>query len=491
MQSLNLLNLASQTKNSGPLMVVHEQQSAKAGGFQVSENKGLNGEFSDFAPVLDELLMQARQAGVDTSDPAAMQQFFSQELGQAFESTIQSQGLDPEALLAMSGQELADSLNQAGITLPPGRQSELVTLWDSPQSSEDKLAGLATTIIPESPSVSPQQALETALQAIKSSVGETTENDTETAVQVDRDDAQSPDVLPLNTWILSSSVSTSGSVQGGGNVEHAGLTTQIGPAWLANGELRDRARSTAVASSAPGASSSPVNADAVSGSKPVTETGLWQYQQGQPANGSQPAGMALSSEADTLFKSQLDAAFSDLKGEGADELRNDRQSIALRASELHARPTESASRVYTTAVQVPVGDPQWNDQVSQKIVWLTGRQIQAAEIHVNPADLGPVEVKISVTNEQATVSFNAQNASVRELLEANVHRLREMMESNGVELGDVNVGNGEPDAQYASEQGGTGSGQAGSGDSGDGHADAEDTELVAQATSDRLVDFYA
>ena len=148
---------------------------------------------------------------------------------------------------------------------------------------------------------------------------------------------------------------------------------------------------------------------------------------------------AAALDADSLFKSIL----GDLTS-GPDSLQDKAvgasSSLNSLTSGAQLRTTDPALKTYTTMLPQTVGEDGWIDSMGEKIVWLSGRSIQAAEIHLNPAELGPVDVKVQVQNDQTTVTFTAQHASVRELLEANVHRLREMMEGNGVNLRDVQVG---------------------------------------------------
>jgi flagellar hook-length control protein FliK len=132
--------------------------------------------------------------------------------------------------------------------------------------------------------------------------------------------------------------------------------------------------------------------------------------------------------------------------EGVEIDRQERSSSAL--VDVRARVSDTGLRQYATSVGPNVNDPDWGETMNQKIVWLSGRRIQSAEIQLTPADLGPVDVKISVQNDQTTVTFNAHNASVRELLETNIHRLREMMSDNGVDLAEVNVGSEEQSKQF-------------------------------------------
>ncbi|SFP91523.1 flagellar hook-length control protein FliK [Nitrosomonas cryotolerans] len=89
------------------------------------------------------------------------------------------------------------------------------------------------------------------------------------------------------------------------------------------------------------------------------------------------------------------------------------------------------------------GQPKWNNEFAQKIVWLSNQQGQTAEIRLNPAHLGPIEVLLNITNEQgaqATAQFASPHLAVREAIEAALPRLKEMMSESGIELGNVLIG---------------------------------------------------
>lgn len=87
-----------------------------------------------------------------------------------------------------------------------------------------------------------------------------------------------------------------------------------------------------------------------------------------------------------------------------------------------------------------ITQPKWGGEFAQKIVWLSTQQQQIAEIRLNPAHLGPVEVMLNMSNDQITAQFVSSHLAVREAIEASLPRLREMMSENGITLGDVSVG---------------------------------------------------
>ena len=91
------------------------------------------------------------------------------------------------------------------------------------------------------------------------------------------------------------------------------------------------------------------------------------------------------------------------------------------------------------AVDVKVGTPGWDTAFSQRVAWAATNQHQVAELRLNPPNLGPVEIRITVSNDQATAMFVSPHASVRDSIEAALPRLREMLGESGLTLGNVNV----------------------------------------------------
>lgn len=99
--------------------------------------------------------------------------------------------------------------------------------------------------------------------------------------------------------------------------------------------------------------------------------------------------------------------------------------------------------VVQTAIPQQVGSQAWGGMVGERVVWMFGQQHQSAEIMLNPPSLGPLEVRLSMSDGQANLTFTTQHAPVREALEAATPRLREMLSESGIGLGNVsvNVGN--------------------------------------------------
>jgi flagellar hook-length control protein FliK len=100
-------------------------------------------------------------------------------------------------------------------------------------------------------------------------------------------------------------------------------------------------------------------------------------------------------------------------------------------------PALSAPRAL--AIDLPLQAPNWDQALGQRVVWMLAQDTQRAELRLNPPQLGPVEIQITVEGDKTQLSFHAQNAMVKEALDAALPRLREMIADTGLNLVDVHV----------------------------------------------------
>ncbi|HED34871.1 MAG TPA: flagellar hook-length control protein FliK [Gammaproteobacteria bacterium] len=124
-----------------------------------------------------------------------------------------------------------------------------------------------------------------------------------------------------------------------------------------------------------------------------------------------------------------------------------------------AAPVSNSSvNSVTSAIGVNLASPDWSDQMTQKVSMMLQGGIQKAEIKLNPAHLGPMEIKLSMSDDRASVSFVAQHAPVRDAIEQAMPRLREMLEEQGLNLVDVDVST--QSERYSEQQSDQQSGEA-------------------------------
>mgnify|MGYP003450083715 CR=1 FL=1 len=209
-------------------------------------------------------------------------------------------------------------------------------------------------------------------------------------------------------------------------------------------------------------------------------------------------------EADsTLELGELDVAVLEGEGvpEGATEQRSDNLAGRLSAlSQAIAQQTSASARpVLVPGQPLAMQSGGWSEAVVDKVMWLSSQNLKSAEIQLDPAELGRLEVRVDISKDQTQVTFASPHAGVRDTLEGQMQRLRDLFTQQGMNLLDVNVS----DQSLSRGWQGQGQGQDGEGqrrgDSAPGLALGEEEkplsvgELRSSTLSNarRLVDYYA
>src|SRR5690606_8466661 len=81
-----------------------------------------------------------------------------------------------------------------------------------------------------------------------------------------------------------------------------------------------------------------------------------------------------------------------------------------------------------------LGQPQWSQAVGERVLWLAAQNISTAELRLDPPELGPMQVRVTVHQDQVQVNFTSPHAGVREALDQGAARLREMFNEQGLNL---------------------------------------------------------
>ena len=89
--------------------------------------------------------------------------------------------------------------------------------------------------------------------------------------------------------------------------------------------------------------------------------------------------------------------------------------------------------------QLPVHAPRFAEGMSQQVVVLAQHGIQQAQMSLSPPEFGPVDVRLTIANDEASVQLAAPTAVAREAIQEALPRLKEMMEQSGVRLNDSGV----------------------------------------------------
>ncbi|SDK92139.1 flagellar hook-length control protein FliK [Modicisalibacter muralis] len=113
------------------------------------------------------------------------------------------------------------------------------------------------------------------------------------------------------------------------------------------------------------------------------------------------------------------------------------------AGNLTGASTGSAGQTQASPAQVlnaPLATPQWQQGLGQQLVALHQRGAQQMELHLRPADLGPLSISLKVDDQLAQLQLFSTNPQVRAAIEQAIPQLRQALEENGIQLGEAMVG---------------------------------------------------
>lgn len=91
-------------------------------------------------------------------------------------------------------------------------------------------------------------------------------------------------------------------------------------------------------------------------------------------------------------------------------------------------------------ISTPVSSAGWGDELGSKTLIMVRDGQQSAEMQLNPPNLGPLEVRLSVQNDQTSLIFVSAHASVRDAIQSALPRLSGMLAESGLSMGSVQVG---------------------------------------------------
>jgi flagellar hook-length control protein FliK len=108
---------------------------------------------------------------------------------------------------------------------------------------------------------------------------------------------------------------------------------------------------------------------------------------------------------------------------------------ALAAAAPAARPdSASASAPVAVAMPTPATAPEFRQALGVQVSVLARDGVQHAELHLNPAEMGPISVQIALAGTQAQVDFGAESAATRQIIESGLPELASALREAGFTL---------------------------------------------------------
>lgn len=112
----------------------------------------------------------------------------------------------------------------------------------------------------------------------------------------------------------------------------------------------------------------------------------------------------------------------------------------------------AADKQMQLSVQQPVGHAAWGNALGDQVLFMTKENLSTAEIRLHPPELGPLQAHVNVNNNKAEITFVSHHGVVRDALEANMPKLRELFEQSGLVLVNVSVSDQNAGQQMAQNQ---------------------------------------
>ncbi|WP_163131559.1 flagellar hook-length control protein FliK [Agarivorans sp. Alg241-V36] len=211
----------------------------------------------------------------------------------------------------------------------------------------------------------------------------------------------------------------------------------------------------------------------------------------QDQQSSQPQQQVLANQAEATRPQEHHSIFR--AASGADVVARTEQGnneVALKqaqqANQVNDKATQFNERLNPAQYQAPA-------ELNQRVQYMLSQGMQKAEIRLDPAELGSMQIRLQMNqDQQVSVQIQVQNPQAREALEQTMPRLREMLQQQGIELGQNQVS--QQNQGKASQQGGgqaMAGGQSANAEHVDDVAEQDMSALLANQANSDGIDFYA
>ena len=200
------------------------------------------------------------------------------------------------------------------------------------------------------------------------------------------------------------------------------------------------------------------------------------------------------------------AAMELASAEAGSDTKSPELTHSLTGSATQQGQTTLQARAEAALAQSPLqlSKEQAGDQLAERVQVMMSKNLKHVDIRLDPPELGKLQIKLSLNQDQASVQFTVGNQQTRDLVEQAMPRLRELMNQQGLQLAQTSVQQDSSRQQFAGQQNqqqnqtnagqqNSGGGQQGNGGTRHQHAESggsEPVDMYVSQSSDR-VDYYA
>ncbi|WP_323834477.1 flagellar hook-length control protein FliK [Photorhabdus africana] len=98
------------------------------------------------------------------------------------------------------------------------------------------------------------------------------------------------------------------------------------------------------------------------------------------------------------------------------------------------------SSASTPLLNAQLGSEEWQQQLNQQIILFNRNGLQQAELRLHPQELGALQIRMSIEDNQAQLHLASAHSHVRAALEAALPGLRHALAESGIQLTQSSVG---------------------------------------------------
>ncbi|HEX6707087.1 MAG TPA: flagellar hook-length control protein FliK [Albitalea sp.] len=147
------------------------------------------------------------------------------------------------------------------------------------------------------------------------------------------------------------------------------------------------------------------------------------------------AGAAQVAAKSVAFSEHMAAAVETCPAaEPRTELSRLADLTALPAAGLAHRADAAPSAPLAVNLPTPVTQPEFREALGVQVSLLAREGVQRAELHLNPADMGPISVQIALDGTRAQVDFGADSFATRQVIESGLPELAAALRDAGFTL---------------------------------------------------------
>lgn len=214
-----------------------------------------------------------------------------------------------------------------------------------------------------------------------------------------------------------------------------------------------------------------------------------------------------SASANSGLATGIDSALTNTTANTDNKTNDFSQQLSSLSGQQSGLNTQAKSEALAQAQSpLQLSKEQAGDQVSERINMMLSKNLKHVDIRLDPPELGKLQIRLSLNQDQASVQFTVGNQQTRDLVEHSMPRLREMLHQQGLQLAQNSVHQDSSRQAFSGQSGQQNQNDSGAQQSGnhsgngaqagaDNHDDnfmsgGETVDMYVKPADDR-VDYYA